>query len=180
MKRIFRIATIVVVVLWAPVSYASSSNWCFKPEVKEAFDRAKVVFLGEVIEVVPPRSTEPTAKFVDSAHTIKFKVESAWKGLFWTEARVLFQIDRSFRLGELPQKGEKYLVYAEPVYRYDPSSTEVMTHSCTRTALLSEKLPANGFYYRNQAVDDIRVLNSMVIIFPPRAKPVLSRLRLER
>lgn len=169
MKRIVQVATIpFVLVLGTPVGYAC---FCINPEVKEAFDRAKIVFVGEVLEVMPPRSTDANAEFVDAAHTFKFKVETAWKEQFWTEASVLARMDNCFSLRTLPQKGEKYLVYAEPVYRDDPSRREVMTHSCTRTALLPHISPASGVYYRNQAANDIRALNSIMMIFGTRPKP---------
>jgi hypothetical protein len=179
MKRIIQVATIAIVFfLWAPVGNASWSCWCFKPHVREAFDRAKVVFVGEVVEVIPPRSTGRTAKFLDSAHTFKFKVETAWKEPFWTEITVFARIGGCFGLQMLPEKGEKYLVYAEPVYPDDPSRIEVMTSSCTRTARLTELSFDRGFLGRNQAAEDIRELNNIVYMLIPQRKPVLNRPRL--
>jgi len=181
MRRIIQVATIVFVfVLWAPVGRARWSCWCVKPEVREAYDRAKVVFVGEVLEVIPPHSTDGPAKFADAAHTIRFKVERAWKGHFWTQITVLAQIqmDSCFSLRTPPQKGERYLVYAEPVYRADSSRTELMMQSCTRTALLTEISPASGFFYHNQALDDIRVLNNAMLISAPRRKPFFNLGRL--
>jgi hypothetical protein len=179
MKPIIQVTTIALVFfLWAPVGSASwSSCWCTKPEVKEAFDRAKVVFVGEVVEVVPPRVKTWTAKLEDAAPVIKFKVETAWKEPFWTEITVFAGIGGCSGPRKLPQKGEKYLVYAEPVYRYDPSRSELMTSPCGRTALLSELLPERGFLYRNQAADDIRALNNIVYMLSPR-KPALKFIRL--
>jgi hypothetical protein len=176
MKRIIQSAVIVFVfVMWAPAGYAC---WCLKPEVRDAFDRAKVVFVGEVLEVIPPRSTAPTAKFEDAAHTVKFKVETAWKQTFLTEASVLVRMDSCLGLRTLPEKGDKYLVYAEPLYRDDPSRTELMTHGCTRTARMSE-IFTNGFFYRNQAADDIRILNNVMFIFSTRSGPIFNPLRLQ-
>ena len=173
MTSLTQVATIVfVLVLGAPSDFVCR---CIKPEVKDAYDKAKIVFVGEVVEVVPPRSSDPDARFVNAAHTIKFKVETAWKEQFWTEANVLVRIDRCFSLRRLPQKGEKYLVYAEPVYWVDASSTEVMTNSCTRTALLSD-LSVDGFFYRDQAANDIRALNSLM--FVTRSKPIFNPMRL--
>ena len=136
--------------------------------------RAKAVFVGEVMEVVPPRSTDRYAKFEDAVYIIRFKVETAWKGHFLTEISVLAQIqmDTCFSLRTTPQKGERYLVYAEPVYRDDPSRTELMLQSCTRTALLTET-SASGFFYRNQALDDIRVLNNAMLMSAPQQRPFL-------
>ena len=171
MKRIIQLAVIVFVfVMWAPAGYAC---WCIKPEVKDAYDRAKLVFVGEVQEVIPPRSTDPGAKFEDAAHTVKFKIETAWKQSFWTEASVLVGVNNCFGLRKLPEKGEKYLVYAEPVYRDDRSRTEVMTHGCTRTALLTE-MSTDGFFYRNQTADDIRMLNNVLLMFWTPSGPSFS------
>ena len=165
---------VFVFVMWAPAAYAC---WCIKPEVKDAYDRAKLVFVGEVLEVIPPRRTDPTAKFEDAAHTVKFKIETSWKQSFWTEASVLVRVDSCFGLRRLPEKGEKYLVYAEPVYRNDPSRTELMTHGCTRTTLLTA-MSTDGFYYRNQAADDIRMLNNVMLMFWTRSRRTFNPLRL--
>ena len=118
MKRIIQVATIAFVFfVWIPVGNASWSCFCLKPDVRAAYDLAKVVFVGEVVEVIPTRSTGRTAKFLDSAHTIKFKVETAWKEPFLTEITVFAGIGGCFGLQMLPEKGDKYLVYSEPVYR---------------------------------------------------------------
>ena len=173
MRRILQVATIALVfLLWAPAGYAC---WCFKPDVREAYDLAKVVFVGEVVEIVPPRSTEPGAKFVDRAHTIKFKVETAWKEPFWTEISVLARMDSCFSLPVLPQKGDKYLVYAEAVYPDDSVRTQVMTSSCTRTTPLS--LDGDPFH-SNQAAEDIRALDKIMLMLTPRVKPLFNPLRL--
>ena len=179
MKRIIQVAAIVsVFVLGTSVGNACFVCSCFKPEIKDAFARAKVVFVGEVTEVVAPRSTDRSATFEDAAHTIKFKVETAWKGQFWTEISVLARMDGCYSLRTLPKKGERYLVYAEPVFRLDPSRSEVMTNSCTRTALLTEISTDGGFFYRNQALDDIRALDSMMIMLTLPRNPVLNLTRM--
>lgn len=176
MRRMIQVAvTIFVFVLWAPVGYAC---YCIKSDVKEAYDRAKVVFVGEVMEVTGPRVEFASARFEDAAHLIKFKVETAWKEPFWTEAKVLARVDSCFSLPRMPQKGEKYLVYAEPLDPNDPFSTQLRTDSCfTRTALLSEVSPVTGIYYKNQAADDIRLLNNLMLMLAPPSKPVFNPLR---
>ena len=45
------------------VSYSS----CLVPEVVEGYERAKAVFVGKVIEITPPRSTNQDAPFEDRA-----------------------------------------------------------------------------------------------------------------
>lgn len=164
MRRIIQVTMIVFVfVLWAPVSYAC---WCSKPDVKEAFVKARVVFVGEVVAVVPPHGTDPNTRFGDGAYAVKFKVETAWKKVFLTEASVFIRMDSCFRLPAVPQKGEKYLVYAEPVYPDDPFRTEMMTHGCTRTVPLSA----------TSAAADVRALDTFLLMFTPRRKPVFNPL----
>lgn len=168
MRRIFQVAAICfVLIICTPVGYAC---FCIKPEVKDAYERARVVFVGEVVEVIPPRVSFQNAKFEDAAHIIKFKIEKAWKQTFWTEVSVLAGMNSCFSLRRTPRKGEKYLVYAEPVYRDDPSRAELMTNGCTRTALLSE-ISSEGIYYRNQAEEDIRLLNNFMFMIAPPSKP---------
>lgn len=178
MRRMIQVAvTILVFVLWAPVGYAC---YCIKSEVKEAYDRAKVVFVGEVVEVTKPRVEFASARFEDAAHTIRFKVETAWKEPFWTELNVLARMDSCFGLPRVPRKGEKYLVYAEPLDRNDSSNTQLRTDSCfTRTALLSEVSPVTAIYYKNQAADDIRLLNNLMLMLAPPSKPVFNPLRVQ-
>lgn len=149
----------------------SHACFCITPEVQESYDNAKAVFVGQVLDVIPPRNTDPKAEFVDAAHTIKFRVDKSWKGMFLTEASVLTRLDNCFGLHPAPKTGDSYLVYAWAVDQKDPSRTELATGSCTRTALLSAISPASDVYYRNQAADDIRALNSILIIFGPRPKP---------
>jgi hypothetical protein len=167
----------LVFMVWAPVGYAC---YCGKSEVREAYDRAKVVFVGEVLDVSEPRVKFASAKFEDSAHAIRFKVETAWKQPFWTELDVLARVDSCLGLQRMPRKGDKYLVYAEPLDPKDPSSTQLRTDSClTRTALLSQISPVPGIYYKNQAADDIRLLNNFMLMLGPPSKPVFTPLRLQ-
>jgi hypothetical protein len=176
MKRMIQVAAIVFVfAVWAPVGHAC---WCIKPEVRDAYDRAKVVFVGEVLEVIPPRVKVQNARFEDAAHTVKFRVETAWKEQFWTEVNVLARVDSCFGLRTLPQKGEKYLVYAEPVDPNDASRTQLKTDDCTRTALLSAMSTEDGFFYRNQTADDIRMLNNVMLMLGPRSTSGFNPFRL--
>lgn len=157
----------MVFVLWAPFVYAC---FCGKPEVSTAFNRARVVFVGEVLEVIPPRGSDQTGEFVKDAHTIKFKVERTWKGAFWPEASVLARWNDCSGLQTVPRAGAKYLVYAEPVYPNDESRKEVMISSCTRTAPMSNiSLDSNPFY-RDSPAEDIRMLDTFIIL-SPRQKP---------
>lgn len=163
MKVIFLVATILVF----GFGYSDRRCYCIPPSVQASYDNSKAVFVGEVLEVIPPQTTDPRAGFVDVAHTIKFRVEKSWKGVFFTDTSVMTRLDSCPALN--PKKGDRYLVFARAVYPNDPSHSELATGPCDRTALLSEISTAN-IVYRNQAADDIRTLNSM-IIFGPHLRP---------
>ena len=158
MKRVIQVVIIVCVfVLWAPVGYAC---FCTKPEVQDAYVRARTVFLGEVLEVIPPRGLNPNGEFASSAHSVKFKVEKMWKGFLWPEITVLTRLDSCFGLGRRLEKGQKYLVYAESYPSTDALSTELIVGGCTRTTLLSG----------DNVSDDIRALNSIMATFGLRPR----------
>ena len=121
--------------LSAPNSYACS---CVMPEVPQAFREARAVFVGEVIEIVEPRSDDPKAPLADRLYAIRFKVERSWKGVTSQEISVLSDQGRAgcFSWGPF-LKGKKYLVYAE---RRTPAEAPIrnlaVLFSCNRTALL--------------------------------------------
>lgn len=169
MKILIKGALVVVVLLLgAPVAMAC---YCLTPEVHEGFERAQVVFQGEVTEIIPPRNTAKDAPFTDRSYTVRFKVERTWKGLSFVEAEVYALRDECFSLPPLV-KGEKYIVYAEPVLD-SPKSTDVMINACNRTVSMSA--PRTEFRLIGPMPDrsiesEIRVLNSMMII-PPGLKP---------
>lgn len=171
MKRIIQVIIVVLVfVLWTPVGYAC---FCYQPDVREAFDEAKAVFVGEVLEIIPPRSADPKAGFIDRAHTIRFTVEKQWKGSFSTEMMVLTRLDSCFGLQPAPQKGSKYLVYAYAVFPNDASRAELSTGYCTRTAVFSDVPIQRSLVDRNSAADDIRMFNNIMIMFSPRPKRLI-------
>jgi hypothetical protein len=109
------------------------------PEVREAFQAARAVFVGEVTEIVEPRTGNPKAPLIDRLYAIKFKVERSWKGPTSQEIIVLSDQGRAgcFSWGPF-LKGRKYLVYAE---RRTPAGTPIRSlavlFSCNRTALLA-------------------------------------------
>jgi len=103
---------------------------CFAPEVAQGFEIARAVFQGEVTEVIPPRNSVKDAPFADRAWTIRFKVERRWKGPFFIEADVYALMGGCFSPPWLV-KGEKYLVYADPI-RDSIKSTDVMISACVQ------------------------------------------------
>ncbi|HSE17112.1 MAG TPA: hypothetical protein VLB46_08660 [Pyrinomonadaceae bacterium] len=170
--RIITKITFVVIIFWIAVPPARGSCFCVAPEVTQAFEKARAVFVGELLEVVPPRSTDKDAVFADRVHTARFKVEITWKGPFWTEANVLAPQGNCFSFQPL-RAGEKYLVYADPVAD-SSKSTDVLITACNRTKMLSTSITEPGLFehlFGSNTADDIRILNNVIMTSSPRARP---------
>jgi hypothetical protein len=122
--------------LFSPSSYACS---CVMPEVPQAFSESRAVFIGEVIDIVEPRTNNPKAPLADRLYTVKFKIQRAWKGATNQEVLVLSDQGRAgcFSWGSFV-KGQRYLVYAE---RRTPSGAPLrnlaVLFSCNRTTLVA-------------------------------------------
>ena len=114
--------------------------FCVTPEVPEAFRGARAVFIGEVTEIVPPRSDNPKAPLGDQLYAIKFKIEKAWKGVRSQEIVVLSDQGRAGCLSWGPfVKGKKYLVYGERRIATGAHTKNLaVLFSCNRTALLAD------------------------------------------
>jgi len=164
-----RVLVVIVFLIAAP---AARACFCVIPEVKQGFEWARAVFVGEVLEIIPPRSTDKDAVYADRVHSVRFKVETTWKGPFWTEANALVPQENCFSIQPL-RKGEKYLVYANPV-SYSSKSSDVMINACNRTARLSTSPAEPGLlehlFGRNTA-NDIRILNNIIMMSNPRPSP---------
>jgi hypothetical protein len=120
-----------VMAVCAPTSYAC---FCLTPEVPRAYDEADAVFIGEVAEIVAPRTDDLTAPFADHLFTVKFKVEKSWKGAGFLdttipEINVLADQGRygCFSWGSFLE-GRKYLVYATQTDEKD-----LAVRVCSRT-----------------------------------------------
>ena len=55
--------------------------FCVTPEVPESFKRAKAVFIGAVVDILEPKTSDETAPLPGRFFTIKFKVQRTWKGV---------------------------------------------------------------------------------------------------
>ena len=169
--RVSQSALIVVVFLLAsPVAMACD---CFMPEVAQGFEIARAVFQGEVTEIIPPRNSAKDAPFTDRAYTIRFKVERTWKGPFSIEADVYALMGGCFSPPWLV-KGEKYLVYANPI-RDSIKSTDVMISACNRTTSMSATRTEFRLFrppLDHSAESDIRALNALMVM--PGPKPRLD------
>ena len=170
MKILIRSALVVIMCLLA--SPAARACFCVTPEVGEAFQISRAVFQGEVLELIPPRNANKDAPFTDRAWTIRFKVERTWKGPFFIEADVFALMGDCFSPPWLV-KGEKYLVYADPVWG-SAKSTDVMIDRCSRTASMSATRTEFRLFrppLDQNAESDIRALNSLMIMRDSKPRP---------
>lgn len=113
MRKLLILACLIVSFLLATRSNAYACS-CVKPEVSEAFQQARAIFLGEVVEIIQPHTNKPTAPLSERLFQIKFKVERSWKGAAKLEIVILSDQGRAgcFSWGPFV-KGRKYLVFAE-------------------------------------------------------------------
>src|SRR5436853_3403955 len=111
---------------------------CLIPDVPEAVKQSSAVFVGEVVDIVAPKTSDEKAPLPGRFFTIKFKVEKSWKGAAFGEVDVLSAQGRYGCFAFPPvSKGEKYLVYAEQAY--DERALQknwLFINSCNRTALI--------------------------------------------
>lgn len=136
MKYLILTAVLIgTVALFAPASHACS---CIMPQVPQAYDEAHTVFVGEVTEIVKPRTDDPQAQLADRLYTVKFKVEKSLKGRgFKDSLNEISVLSDQGRAGCLSWgsflKGGKYLVYAgETEDKY-----LAVLFSCNRTVSLN-------------------------------------------
>lgn len=181
----------------------SSPPWiCLVPEVPQAFDRAKAVFVGQVVEIVEPTTWDENAPLRDRFFIVRFKVERSWKGAdFASEIDVLSDqgrgcfadrvkaIDEVFhswpgcRLGPTVKKGEKYLVYADPAFENGGELEGfIIMDSCSRTARLPVSTPRATLRFTQSELDpedgsaDLRKLDAIMTMpsKPRRVNPFPS------
>jgi len=136
------------------------------------FEIAGAVFEGEVTEIIPPRNPAKDAPFTDRTWTIRFKVERTWKGPFFIEADVYALIGGCFSPPWMV-KGEKYLVYADPI-RDSIKSTDVLIDRCNRTVSLSAARSEFRLFrppLDQSAESDIRALNALMVMPGPKPRP---------
>ena len=160
MKQILlSILAVACFVLCAPPAYGCS---CVMPEVPDALKTAKAVFLGEVVEIVEPKTTNETAPLPGRFFTIKFKIEKSWKGVPFA-AREFNVLSAQGRYGcfAFPpvSKGQRYLVYADAAS--DIGNWGLIT-MCNRTTVV--RLGSNPRILNPDAIDpywDIKQLDAI-------------------
>ena len=140
----------------------TNACFCITPDVPAAFKQAKVVFLGEVIDIVDPKNASDAAPIQDRFFNIRFKVEKSWKGIpsGIREFNVLAAQGR-YGCFAFPavNKGERYLVYADPAYGAERWSVVTI---CNRTTAI--RLGSNPRLTNPDAIDpyaDIKMLDAI-------------------
>jgi hypothetical protein len=127
--------------------------WCGVGGVADSFKRARAVFLGDVLDIAAPKTTDPDAPLQDRLFTITFTVAKTWKGVpaGAREFKVLSGQGRS-PCSRVVHAGQRYLVFANGAYQQggeDPVWDLIST--CNRMELVD-------FTWRNG--DSIRTMTS--------------------
>jgi hypothetical protein len=145
-----------------------------RPEVPEAFKQAKAVFLGEVVDIVEPNTTDETAALPGRFFTIKFKIQKSWKGIPFGAAEFsVLWLTNCYECPDLPSLNESYLVYANPV---SDSETWSLVTWCSRTMAVrrdpkTRDINSNGIDpYRDMKQLDI-ITKRTFTIGPWRSRP---------
>lgn len=180
MKQLIAAVLIAGAICVAPRS--SRASTCVIPDVHKAYERARAVFLGEVVGMAAPINPEASPRSSDRLFKIRFKVHRAWKGVFSSTFEV-FSSDGPAHFG-LYEGGnaKKYIVYADPLIDngvYPPHKTAISR--CSRTALVLESDKRSGLrldqiFDRTNGAADVKILDwryppltfSARRTFPPR------------
>lgn len=143
MKRVLLLVLLLsCLALSAPAVHAC---FCVTEDVPEAFASAKAVFLGEVTEIIEPRSADKEAALSLRLFVIKFKVVRSWKGVGFAsqEISVLASQGRSgCFISPVFQKGLRYLVFADPANEDAWSIVGV----CNRTTIVPPALTPSKLF----------------------------------
>jgi hypothetical protein len=152
--------------LFSPTGY---SCVCLVPDVSRAVERADAVFVGEVVDIVEPSTSDLMAPLLERSFIIKFKVQKSWKGVTSDEVDVLSGQSKYNCFAFPPvNKGEKYLVYAEKARQDKTDQKRWLTIDiCNRTA----QVPEPGTHFdvslgprginRKDASEDLKELERM-------------------
>jgi hypothetical protein len=154
---------------------------CSAPAVPLAFKEASAVFIGTVSDVVDPRSKVDKAPLEQRFYTIRFNVQRSWKGVTSDEISVLSGQGK-FGCLSYPavSKGERYLVFANALYRDGgPVKGLLLIDRCTRTELIPLLGPphiANRFglslLIKRDVWEDVRKLDELSTSTPqPTSNP---------
>jgi hypothetical protein len=164
------------VMAWNAVPASSPLCFCVVPEVPESFERAKAVFVGEVIEIAEPATADEKAALADRLYVVRFKVEKSWKGAFFaSEIDVLSDQGRGCFAYPKVTKGERYIVYTDPAFENGSESRRpLIITSCNRTAMLpgsldqSKKRRPHLELDREDGSADLEKLDAIIAMPPKR------------
>lgn len=136
------VSTVVLTIFLFLNSPAFAADLCMTPDVLEAFDRAKLVFSGKILNVMPVAQDSGSRTALD--YVVSFQVEKWWKGTSSQQVSVVWH-SSSFECSVFPvgEIGENYLVYADPLTTTHPGSkslAEVSVLNRTSRLLLRREL----------------------------------------
>lgn len=145
------------------------ASYCIIPNVEEAYKSATAVFVGEVTNIMSPSTYDKKAPITERLYSIHFKVERSWKGAAFGDVTVLSaQGEGTFAFPPV-KKGEKYLVYADPVVNNESvtDNASVMT-SCSRTARIpttsnTKKRSTQFDFDREDGSGDFKLLDAVTL-----------------
>ena len=140
----------------------ANACFCIIPEVPDALKRAKAVFLGEVVDIIEPKTTDENAPLPGRFFTIKFKIQRSWKGVVaGTREFSILSANGRYGCFAFPPvaKGETYLVYADPVYRAE--NWGIITF-CTRTTAV--RIGSNPKLLNPDAIDPYADMKQLDVI----------------
>jgi hypothetical protein len=160
--------TAILLAFFFVASSLTANAYCILPEVAESFDRAGAVFVGEVVEITPPRSNWAEAPLFERNHLVEFQIEKSWKGMPFGYLKVWIRLQGYESTLTSISKGERYLVYADPVFENDVATNELMVNMCNRTTLLPKdaEMPRSTLFEfgRKNGARDLRVLDSLLVL----------------
>lgn len=147
--------------------------FCIRQGVPDAFESAKAVFVGEVTEIIEPKSSDEKAPLSLRLFVIKFKVIRSWKGAgFGSQEISVLGNQGRYESPEL-QIGLRYLVFADRVANEKEWSVLGM---CNRTIVVPPDLAPSKSSYpsANDPFFDMRQLDALHAL-PLRLGAISSR-----
>lgn len=169
MKHIFAIVLLTGIFALPTPPASTPACVCAVLPVPKAVERAGAVFVGEVVDIMEPVTTDNDAPLPGKYFTIKFKVEKSWKGVTTKEMNILSGQGKYSCFSYPPvQKGERYLVYADKMYYYGVYQNDwLRIDTCNRTARIPDSegektdRPQLPDFNREDASEDLKALEQM-------------------
>lgn len=115
--------------------------FCIMPEFPDSFKQAHAVFVGVVVKITPSSTKDSQDPRLGQYYNIRFRVEKSWKGTrygryFTVQSDHGAKTELAFPVVHL---GEKYLVFADPIYFNGvPQRQWSGVSACNRTKLVSK------------------------------------------